>query len=336
MHLADASLNSVPHHLHGLQILGRLHEAGVVHSGLSPRRFRIPSAGRLVLTGLDHARLNGQRTSATGVPGFQAPEQLEPLATLSPATDVYAIATCIYRALTARFPSGKHRSKCMGKPGHPPKAPSSRTKCITLRLDEVLLRALSQAPDRRQASARVFHDELARALGYATEVDSAGPPFVSLPRQAVRTLAHVAVQAAAVPVKMLATPRRRVAITTAAVTLSLAFLGRHIVDSVYQPGNPDQHSPAQPQLDAAFATEPEVLVEFHTWPPAVVYIDGEWIVEAPSPDRFPPTARQHDLRLVPKTGSPQSLRLHIDGAGHYRLKLNLENGRAELEKASQP
>jgi len=232
-----------------------------------------------------------------------------------------------------------HGPGAMAKPGRPPRPPSHWTKQTTARLDDVLLRALSQAPDKRQASAVVSRNELADALGNPTEVDPAGPAFVSLPRRAARILGHAALQAATLPVRMLATPRRSAVVAAGAVALSLVVLGPHIVDSVRRSGNANQGLPAQRLPEAAPVVDPiekETLVAFHTWPPSAVYIDGSWIVEAPSPEQFPLKPGQHALRLVPKTGMPRDFRLTIESAGRCRLKINLDTDKAELERVGEP
>ncbi len=89
-----------------LNTLASLHDAGVVHRGISPETILIDRAGDLWLSGFSTVAL---RTSQSEISpqlftGYSAPEQYDPSGFQGPWTDVYAVGAVMYKALTGTMP----------------------------------------------------------------------------------------------------------------------------------------------------------------------------------------------------------------------------------------
>lgn len=83
-----------------------IHNAGIIHRGISPENIIVTTDGELKLTGFS---ISSIRTSNTGLSpefysGYTAPEQYSSLEYQGTWTDVYAVAAVIYRILTGCMP----------------------------------------------------------------------------------------------------------------------------------------------------------------------------------------------------------------------------------------
>lgn len=83
-----------------VDVLAAAHAAGVVHGDLTPSNV-ILDGERVVVTDFGLARAFGESGEGYGTAAYMAPEQLANHA-LGPATDVFAVALVIARALTGR------------------------------------------------------------------------------------------------------------------------------------------------------------------------------------------------------------------------------------------
>ena len=86
--------------------LNIIHNAGIIHRGISPENIIVTTDGELKLTGFC---ISSIRTSNTGMmpefySGYTAPEQYSSLQWQGTWTDVYAVAAVIYRILTGSMP----------------------------------------------------------------------------------------------------------------------------------------------------------------------------------------------------------------------------------------
>ncbi len=86
--------------------LSIIHNAGIIHRGISPENIIVTTDGELTLTGFCTSSV---RTLNTGLipefySGYTAPEQYTSLDYQGTWTDVYAVAAVIYRILTAVVP----------------------------------------------------------------------------------------------------------------------------------------------------------------------------------------------------------------------------------------
>lgn len=86
--------------------LSIIHNAGIIHRGISPENIIVTTDGELKLTGFC---ISSIRTSNTGLlpefySGYTAPEQYSSLEWQGTWTDVYAMAAVLYRILTGTMP----------------------------------------------------------------------------------------------------------------------------------------------------------------------------------------------------------------------------------------
>lgn len=86
--------------------LSIIHNAGIIHRGISPENIIVTTDGELKLTGFS---ISSIRTSNTGLSpefysGYTAPEQYSSLEYQGTWTDVYAVAAVLYRILTGCIP----------------------------------------------------------------------------------------------------------------------------------------------------------------------------------------------------------------------------------------
>ena len=87
--------------------LSQLHNAGIVHRGISPNTIYVTSKGGLKLTDfcIASARTNNAELTPELFKGYAAPEQYSPSVWQGTWTDVYGISSVLYRILTGCMPT---------------------------------------------------------------------------------------------------------------------------------------------------------------------------------------------------------------------------------------
>ncbi len=121
------------------------HHEGVVHRDIKPENILIDKQGRVKIAdfGLvkllnkttEDAKLTGT-TQAMGTLHYMAPEQMRGAANVDNRADIYSLGVVFYEMLTGELPIGRF-------------APPSTKIPVDDRLDEVVLRALANAPEQR-------------------------------------------------------------------------------------------------------------------------------------------------------------------------------------------
>lgn len=88
-----------------LETLGTLHQAGLIHRGISPKSLLV-TQGRLLLTGFSVAALQiaGSEIDQSLAAGYAAPEQYGKSKQHGTWTDVYALSAVLYKALSGTMP----------------------------------------------------------------------------------------------------------------------------------------------------------------------------------------------------------------------------------------
>ncbi len=154
------ALRMVPQICDALQFA---HSRGVVHRDIKPENILIDQQGHVqiadfglakILGGDDTARgMTLTRTEqALGTPHYMAPEQMMGAGGVDHRADIYSLGVVIYEMLTGQLPIGRF---------DPPSTAAGTGKA----LDEVVLRALAQAVDRRYQNISEVK----------TDVENAGP-----------------------------------------------------------------------------------------------------------------------------------------------------------------
>jgi tetratricopeptide (TPR) repeat protein/predicted Ser/Thr protein kinase len=126
------------------------HSEGVLHRDLKPANVLVDHHGRVRITDFGIAVPRGASgVYAAGTPMYMAPEQRTPGASISPQTDLYALGVLLYELAT-----GQHPTRV--SPGGSVVPPSDLVPGINPALENVVVRALSVAPQDRPASAAAF------------------------------------------------------------------------------------------------------------------------------------------------------------------------------------
>jgi capsular polysaccharide biosynthesis protein/tRNA A-37 threonylcarbamoyl transferase component Bud32 len=158
------------------------HDQGIVHRDIKPENILLDRRGRLKVADFGLAKLveaaNGAAPEADlataaplhteagkvmGTPTYMAPEQAAQPTSVDHRADIYALGVVFYQMLTGELP---------GKPLQPP----SRKVQIDVRLDEVVLHALEQEPQRRYQQASEVKSALETIA--ATPASRASEPVV--------------------------------------------------------------------------------------------------------------------------------------------------------------
>jgi serine/threonine protein kinase len=130
------------------------HDQGIVHRDIKPENILLDRRGRVKVADFGLAKLAGTGSEPAGTedtagfstltdagkvmgtPPYMAPEQREHPGEVDHRADIYALGVVFYQMLAGELP---------GKSLEPP----SRKVRLDVRLDEVVLRALEQEPERR-------------------------------------------------------------------------------------------------------------------------------------------------------------------------------------------
>lgn len=173
--------------------LDYLHGLGKEHGDIKLSNVFFDGS-RVVLT--DHGMIAAiehlppliKATVNTPLPVFAAPEFTQ-RGEMTPASDVYALGVLAFNILTGEPPyyatdSSSMLAKQLTK--DPPR-PSELAPWLSLAVDEVILRAISVEPGRRQKSAGTFAEELQRALETVTWPS---PPILNAAEPANPTIAE--------------------------------------------------------------------------------------------------------------------------------------------------
>jgi serine/threonine protein kinase len=138
------------------------HEHGIVHRDIKPENILIDKAGHVKIADFGIARImdgspagpaaaTGMETiGSIGTPAYAAPEQ-RPGSSHDHRADIYSLGVVLYEMLCGERPTG-------------PLVPPSQSVKVSIAIDEVVLKALAEAPELRFATAADLQTQLAAAL----------------------------------------------------------------------------------------------------------------------------------------------------------------------------
>jgi predicted Ser/Thr protein kinase len=138
------------------------HDQGVVHRDIKPENVLLDRTGRVKIADFGLAKLLGKgpddftltRTQQVmGTPRYMAPEQIERPTAVDHRADIYSLGVVLYEMLTGELPLGRFD-------------PPSHKVQVDVRIDQVVLRALEKAPERRYQRASEVKTELASAVSW--------------------------------------------------------------------------------------------------------------------------------------------------------------------------
>ena len=155
-------------HIRVLEGLRAAHRLGITHRDIHPGCIALASDGRTVLGGFGLARFTSTSSeseatihdvSAMETSLYKAPEQLEGPA--SPQSDIYAVGTCMYQAITGVLPfDGPPEVQLFARATADPVPIAQRLPEVDHEMDRIVLRLLSR--DQKQRFATV--DDVLKAL----------------------------------------------------------------------------------------------------------------------------------------------------------------------------
>ncbi len=148
------------------------HTKNYLHRDIKPDNLMFSASGVLKVTDFGIAKMiGGDHTLATrageviGTPAYIAPEQARG-GDLSPATDVYAVATMLYELLSGVLPfsdDGEAMSLLFKHAFEPPRPLGELSPQTPVEIADVVMSGLATDPGARPASAETFGVALARA-----------------------------------------------------------------------------------------------------------------------------------------------------------------------------
>ncbi len=149
---AEQVLAIVPQICEALQYA---HDEGIIHRDIKPENILVDKKGRVKIADFGLAKLVGKAPHGVTLTGtaqvmgtlhYMAPEQMKGSHAVDHRADIYSLGVVFYEMLTGELPIGKFE------------LPSKKVQ-IDVRLDEVVLRALENEPERRyQAASEVKTD----------------------------------------------------------------------------------------------------------------------------------------------------------------------------------
>jgi serine/threonine protein kinase len=166
----EQALTIVPQICEALQYA---HDEGVVHRDIKPENILVDLKGRVRIADFGLAKLAARSSedftlTAThqvmGTPRYMAPEQMTGSRHVDHRADIYSLGVVLYEMLTGEVPMGQF-------------SPPSQKAAVDIRLDEVVMRALAQEPDRRFQQA----SELKSSVDHISSPAMAARPDAQLP-----------------------------------------------------------------------------------------------------------------------------------------------------------
>jgi tRNA A-37 threonylcarbamoyl transferase component Bud32 len=147
------------------------HDRGIVHRDLKPSNVLLSGAGAPKITDFGLAKCLDNDAGPTrtgeimGTPSYLAPEQAAGKAReVGPATDVWALGTILYEAITGRPPfQGESTLDTLEQVRHRDPVPPSRLQPKVPRdLETICLKCLEKEPRQRYPNAQALADDLGR------------------------------------------------------------------------------------------------------------------------------------------------------------------------------
>lgn len=152
------------------------HKRGTIHRDVKPANIMLDTRenaylsdfGLAKIVGVDRQTLSGM---SPGTPSYMAPEHISGKNVTS-AVDIYALGVILYRMLTNRLPyEGDNLmtiiTRSLTEPAIPPR---TYNPAIPQSVEDIVLKAMSEAPEERFADAAAMSRALANALAEAGEI----------------------------------------------------------------------------------------------------------------------------------------------------------------------
>jgi tRNA A-37 threonylcarbamoyl transferase component Bud32 len=218
----EEALSIVPQICEALQFA---HDEGIVHRDIKPENILIDRRGRAKIADFGLAKLLGRAPedlSLTGTGqlmgtlGYMAPEQLQQAHAVDHRADIYSLGVVFYEMLTGQLPIGKFD-------------PPSKKVQVDVRLDEVVLHALENEPDRRYQHASEVKTDVESIRSAPWPSAGSKAPFATAtslpPREPLGTEATQVPAPVSLNDRFYPTGLRRLVFTTTSWAIVLCVLG---------------------------------------------------------------------------------------------------------------
>ena len=156
----------------GIKIAGALetaHRSGLLHRDMKPQNVLITNYGEPALADFGVAALQASAQATEGIFGFttlHAPPEVLEGQHLSPATDVYGLASTLYQLLAGHAPfaayEGEAPASVILRILRDPVTPLRASAAVPVSLSDLLTAALSKDPRGRPVSALALAEDLQR------------------------------------------------------------------------------------------------------------------------------------------------------------------------------
>src|SRR5271170_7502910 len=170
------------------QVLAALtyaHSKGVTHRDIKPANIMITSHGLVKLMDFGIAKSNNEQQltrpgTTVGSLYYMSPEQVRG-DTVDARSDIYSFGVTLYQMLTGRrpFQGESAYSVLTAQLNEAPVPPAQLNPTLPAGLNEVVLRAMSKAPEARFQSAEEFRQALLKAQQGSVSTVSMGVPVVT-------------------------------------------------------------------------------------------------------------------------------------------------------------
>ena len=167
----------------GIQIAETLeyaHQKGVVHRDIKPSNIVVLYDNSIKINdfGIAHiedpcATVQTQVGEVMGTPAYMSPEQLQGQP-VDGRTDIFSLGVILYEMSTGHRPFGQGKSLATifsEIMQHVPEEPFKSSPLISLKLSDIIMKALSKDPDARYQSGREMADALQQSLAEAQPVE---------------------------------------------------------------------------------------------------------------------------------------------------------------------
>lgn len=171
----EEALRIVPPVCNALQCA---HDHGIVHRDIKPENLLIDKSGTVKIADFGIAKMMGATppdshpdtpggtpaeaaTLAAGTPDYAAPEQHDRNAITDHRADIYSLGVVFYEMLTGERP----RENIV---------PPSKRVQVDIRIDDIVLRALEKAPERRYQTAGEFRTQVESVSAFSTSLTAPG------------------------------------------------------------------------------------------------------------------------------------------------------------------